>query len=144
MNLKSYRWCLSALAAVFLAGAVPACASPRVRFYSHHLLRGSIVQVSGKIAYVSVGRRDRARTGQRFTVYRLSRCMTFQDRCIHSKHYVGLVMIRQILDDNFAVADILSGRILRYDIAEVKVPEILATGYASRPGKSIEFSGGAL
>ena len=134
----------SVLAAVFVLTLAPACTSPPMRLPSHHFLRGSIVHVSGKTAYVSVGNRDRAETGHRLKVYRLSRCPALHDEYIHTKHYVGIVSIRRILDDDFAVADILSGRVRRYDIAEMKVPEVSRTGFASEPGKIYDSSGGAL
>jgi hypothetical protein len=134
----------SVLAAVFVLTLAPACASPLMRLPSHHLLRGSIVHVSGKIAYVSVGNRDRAKTGHRLKVYRLGRSPTFHDGYIHTKHYVGIVSIRRILDDDFAAADILSGSVRRYDIAEMKIPKVSLTGFASDSGKIYDSSGGAL
>lgn len=120
------------LAAAACAMLVPAAASaqsdqphsPSSPGIGHtFFMRGTVVRAAGDQLVVCIGREDGAQPGQELTVYRVSEHPHGpKGPPMFQRKEVGTVRIHGVIDEHFANATVVSGRIKRNDIVELRRP----------------------
>jgi len=95
---------------MFIAG----CATSG-KAYHKYIMRGQVLELSGKEAYLCIGSRDGAQVGQELAVYQnipvRSVNPPVQGTQIYFKRErIGTVRITAIVDEHYARAEIVSGR----------------------------------
>ncbi len=97
--------------------SVLACASPgHPGPYHSVLMRGQVVDSSGKDVYVCIGAQDGARPGQRLRVYRITK----QRHTSFSRETVGTIRIDSIVDEHFAKGTIVAGTATTNNMVELE------------------------
>lgn len=79
-----------------------------------YLMRGQVVEVTEDQVVVCVGSRDGARVGQELAVYKISTANVGgspKNPARWEKVKVGSVRIDKVVDDHFAVAQVVSGQV---------------------------------
>lgn len=117
------------LAAAACALLVPAAASaqsdqPHSPGIGHtFFMRGTVVRAVGDQLVVCIGREDGAEPGQELTAYRVSETQhVAKGTPTFRRVEVGTVRIHGVIDEHFANATVVSGRIMRNDIVELRRP----------------------
>ena len=108
----------SGLLLIWLA-AMAGCAMGSVG--REHLMRGQIVDVTDAGAYLSVGSHDGAKVGDEFKVYKINRAYInpITSRPSLRKEETGTVKITEIVDEHFAVAKVLTGKVEMNSMVEL-------------------------
>jgi hypothetical protein len=87
-----------------------------------YIMKGQILDVSDRVAYLCIGSADGAKAGQEFPVYRYVRLPYAgpkQTTPSFKREAVGSVKLTQVVDVHYATASILSGDIKVNDVAEL-------------------------
>ena len=105
------------VAILFIAAA--GCATMETVGHKY-FMKGQILDVSDGQAYLCIGSAEGAKAGQEFLVYRHVRVpSTAKAPPSFKREKVGSVKITQVVDEHFAMANILSGDIKVNDVAEL-------------------------
>lgn len=83
-------------------------------------MRGQIVDMTGGVPTVCVGRSDGAKVGQTLDVVRVTTIPGTRGGSSFRREDVGKVRIDAIVDDHFARASVISGRPAKHDIVELR------------------------
>jgi len=105
------------VAAVLLFGA--GCATTQ-RAYHGYLMKGHIVSADGNEVYLCVGTKDGATAGQELKVYRVEPVATGAKGSGFRKVDAGIVKIESIVDEHFAKATVVSGKVAQGYIVELE------------------------
>jgi hypothetical protein len=104
---------------VLVTSFITACANSQ--FYHETIMRGQIVGFDKNEIVVCIGTNDGADIGQELQVYRSN----WEDMSVetlegdgYKYEYVGKVKIVSIVNDHFARAKILDGKLNKYDMVE--------------------------
>ncbi len=89
--------------------------------YHGYLMKGSIVEASNSEAYLCIGSKDGAAVGQELDVYKVIRVT--RARPTFRREYTGKVKITEIIDEHFAKATVISGKVEKNDIVELVRPK---------------------
>lgn len=105
------------VAILFVAAA--GCATLETAGHKY-IMKGQILDVSDGQVYLCVGSAEGAKAGQEFLVYRHVRA-PYAGKATPSfkREMVGSVKITQVVDEHFAMANILRGDIKVNDVAEL-------------------------
>jgi hypothetical protein len=118
MNIRSS---LVAVTAV-LATGLSACSSMESARHEY-LMRGQVVEVSGKEAVVCVGKSDGAQAGQTLNAYKLV-STTIGGPAKNPPKWervsVGSVRIVSVIDEHFAKAEVAAGDVQVNNLVELK------------------------
>jgi hypothetical protein len=101
--------------------SLPACSSMQSARHEY-LMRGQVVELSGKDAVVCVGSKDGAKTGQELNVYKVSVNTTSgpgKNPPRWQKVDVGAVRIAEVIDEHFAKAVVTRGEVAVNDVVEL-------------------------
>jgi len=81
--------------------------------YHSAVARGQVVQISTSDVVVCIGKRDGAEPEQLLNVYRieLAKGVVEEGESIWQRVHVGKVKIERIIDDHFAKARVIEGKI---------------------------------
>ncbi|OHD66191.1 MAG: hypothetical protein A2176_08100 [Spirochaetes bacterium RBG_13_51_14] len=97
--------------------------------YHKYVMRGTILEATGKDVYLCIGSKDGAQVGQKFEVYKISRqpgSYTGKGGWIpygtYTRYKTGNVKITEIVNEHFAKAIILSGTAHKDYIVELAYP----------------------
>jgi hypothetical protein len=87
-----------------------------------YLMKGQVLEVADQEAYLCIGSAEGAKPGQEFKVYRFEKTQDLVGRQPRSykRELVGEVRIKQVVDEHFATATVLSGNVAANDVAELK------------------------
>ena len=108
-------------ASVFLAAPVALPAPADAQGIGHtYLMRGSVVDVSPGVVTVCIGRADGAQAGQTLSVMRVTSVGGPGKLLSFHRQAVGSLKISRIVDDHFAQATVVSGKIAKNDIVELR------------------------
>lgn len=83
-------------------------------------MRGSVVDMTGETATICVGKADGAAAGQTLTVVRVTTVPGGKGVQIFRRTNVGSIRINAIVDDHFARARIISGKVAKHDLVELR------------------------
>lgn len=87
-----------------------------------YVMRGQVVEVTGKEVVVCVGSRDGVRVGQELQAYRLVATTTgtpTRNPLRWERQKVGVVRIVQVVDEHFARAQVISGDVAVNNLVEL-------------------------
>ena len=84
------------------------------------IMRGSVVDVAPGVVTICIGRADGAQVGQTLSVVRISSIGTAGRPLSFRRQDTGSLTISRIVDDHFAQATVVSGRIAKNDIVEFR------------------------
>lgn len=87
-----------------------------------YVMRGQVVEVTGRDAVVCLGLRDGARVGQELQAYRLVTTTTgtpARNPPRWERHKVGVVRIVEVVDEHFARAQVISGDVAVNNLVEL-------------------------
>jgi hypothetical protein len=101
---------------------VSACSSMQSARHEY-LMRGQVVEVTGREAVVCVGTRDGAREGQELGAFKLVSMTTgapARNPARWEKVRAGSIRLTDIIDEHFARAEIVSGEVQVNDIVELE------------------------
>ncbi|MEI6412675.1 MAG: hypothetical protein WCP34_00245 [Pseudomonadota bacterium] len=83
-------------------------------------MRGQILDVTDGETYLCIGSHDGAQVGQELTVQRFTRISGVKGSWNFRKDATGIVKITEIVDEHFAKAKILTGKVGVNDIVELE------------------------
>lgn len=110
---------LSMLAFMFMVS----CSSVE-KGYHGYIMRGTILESSGKDVYLCIGSRDGAKAGDEFTVYKNKLISTKEtsDKTQQrwAREETGKVKIMEIVNEHYAKGTILSGKAEVNSVVELK------------------------
>ena len=86
-------------------------------FYHSFTMKGSIIEASDSEVYLCIGSKDGASVGQGLDVYKIIRIT--RARPTFRREYTGKVKITEIIDEHFAKATVISGKVEKDDIVEL-------------------------
>lgn len=111
-----------ALAALLLLSSPVAFPAPvEAQGIGHtYFMRGSVVDVTRGVVTICIGRADGARAGQILSVVRVTSVGAATRPMSFRRKNVGSLEITEIIDDHFAHATIISGRIAKNDLVELR------------------------
>ena len=104
------------LVLVLVTTFITACANSS--FYHEKIMRGQIVGFDTEEIVVCIGTNDGADIGQELQVYRSNWDNTSLEGDDYHYDYVGRVKILSIVNDHFARAKVLEGKLIKYDMVE--------------------------
>ena len=84
------------------------------------IMRGTVVDMTRGVVTVCIGRADGAQVGQTLSVVRVSSIGAAGRPLSFRRQDVGSLTISRIVDDHFARAAIVSGRIAKNDLVELR------------------------
>ena len=91
--------------------------------YHGFLMKGSIIETSDSDVYLCIGKKDGASVGQELNVYKI---VTFRfppkpspTLTRFKRESMGKVRITEIIDEHFAKATVISGKVEKNDIVEL-------------------------
>jgi len=87
-------------------------------FYHDKIMRGQIVGFDTDEIVVCIGTNDGAEIGQELQVYRSNWVDTTEEGDDYQYDYVGKVKIVSIVNDHFARAKIVDGKLIEHDMVE--------------------------
>lgn len=108
---------LALVLTVALPMALPAAASATGIGHTF-FMRGTIVDLSNGVPTICVGRADGAEVGQTLDVVRIAN--TGEKSPLYRRIAIGKVRIDAIIDDHFASATVVSGKVAKHDIVELR------------------------
>ena len=118
MNRRTF-----AIAVALLAIATTPWVAASAQGLKHSLLmRGQIVDITGDIATLCIGKADGAQPGQILDVYRAVPVSIPQkgNAPAFRRQEIGHVRIDSIVDDHFARASVIGGKVANHDIVELR------------------------
>jgi hypothetical protein len=110
---KSLKSAVSLILATFVIFLMSSCATVYHRF----LMKGSIIETSDSEVYLCIGSKDGASVGQELDVYKVVRVT--RARPTFRREHTGKVKITEIIDEHFAKATVISGKVEKNDIVEL-------------------------
>ena len=87
-----------------------------------YIMKGQILEVTDREAYLCIGSAEGAKAGQEFTVYRFVRLQGIgakQTPPSYKRELVGAVKITEVVDEHYAKATVLRGDVNVNDVAEL-------------------------
>jgi hypothetical protein len=119
MNIRRFKngWLILLISFGLILSA---CAAAPKDVFSGILLKGSIIETSGSIVYLSIGKADGASIGQELNVYRTVPILGRRGTLTFRKEKTGMVRITDISDEQFSQAVILSGKAEKYSLVELE------------------------
>lgn len=111
-----------AIAALLLLAAPVTLPAPAdAQGISHtYFMRGSVVDVTRGVVTICIGRADGAQVGQTLSVVRVTSVGAAGRPLSFRRQDVGKLNISRIIDDHFAQATIINGRIAKNDLVELR------------------------
>ena len=127
MRRKAWTWVfLVALGWAFGAGAASAAGKEASKpgVYHRYIMKGSLMEVDDEGIYLCVGTRDGAKAGQQIDVFRYTRDRSRNPKSgVRFKRVkVGRIEILEVVDEHFARAKALEGKLREGDVAELEEP----------------------
>ena len=122
------RWSGALLGLTFaLAAATPALAAAepsKPGIYHRYVMKGSLMEVDDEGIYLCVGTKDGAVAGQQIDVFRYSRHRGANPKSgvRFRREKVGRIEILEVVDEHFARAKPLEGKLKEGDMAELEEP----------------------
>ena len=107
------------IASFFTLLFITSCATT----YHGYVMRGSILESTGKDVYLCIGSKDGAKTGDEFTVYKNVKTVVDTKQAskdVWKKEQTGTVKILEIVNDHYAKGVITSGKADINSIVEMK------------------------
>jgi len=101
--------------------SVSSCTTVQTAYHGF-IMRGSVVEVFDSEVYLCIGSADGATVGQELNVHRISQTSANPKTPVFVRHDVGKVKITAIVDEHFARAAVLSGKVEKNDIVELVHP----------------------
>ena len=107
--------------ALWLSAPVAFVAPAYAQGFGHtFIMRGSVVEVTGRVVTACIGRADGAQVGQTLSVVRISSIGAAGRPLSFRRQDIGSLTISTIVDDHFAQAAAVSGRITKNDLVEFR------------------------
>lgn len=107
--------------AVWLSAPVTLVAPAYAQGIGHtFIMRGTVVDMTRGVVTVCIGRADGAQVGQTLSVVRISSIGAAGKTLSFRRQDIGSLTISRIVDDHFAQATVVSGRIAKNDIVEFR------------------------
>ena len=88
-----------------------------------YIMRGQVLDVASGEAYLCIGSRDGAMTGQELAVYRFVPMPTITSKVpfpAYKRESVGRIKILEVVDEHYARAKVLAGNVKTNDVAELE------------------------
>jgi hypothetical protein len=106
------------IAVFFIVAA--GCASMETAGHKY-IMKGQILEVNNREAYVCIGSANGAKAGQEIPVYRYVKTgiLGEKHRPSYKRELVGVVKITEVVDEHFANAAVLRGDVQANDLAEL-------------------------
>lgn len=107
-------------------GAVAGASEPESKpgVYHRYIMKGSLMEVGDEGIYLCVGSRDGASAGQQLDVFRYTRVRSANPKsgARFKRERVGRIEILEVVDEHFARAKALDGKLEEGDMAELETP----------------------
>lgn len=86
-----------------------------------YIMKGQILEVTDGEAYLCIGSAEGAKAGQEFKVYSYTRTQLLGAKQVpaYKRELVGAVKIAEVVDEHYAKAKVVSGRVKPNDMAEL-------------------------
>jgi hypothetical protein len=88
------------------------------------MMKGQVLDVADKSAYLCIGSKDGAEVGQEYAVYKFSRAMNPNPKYAAQPYFkrdkVGRIKITEIVDEHMAKASIVRGEVKTNDFVELE------------------------
>ncbi len=117
-----YRRSFFILAAMLTLAPVPWMAASAQGLKHTLFMRGQVVDITGETATLCIGKADGAKSGQVLDVYRAVPVSIPQkgNAPAFRRQEIGHVRIDSIVDDHFARASVIGGKVATHDIVELR------------------------
>ena len=99
---------------------ITACSTIEKQIYHGYLMKGSVIDAYDSEIYICIGKKDGATVGQELDAYHLVKVT--RARPGYKRVFAGKIQITEIIDEHFAKAKVLSGKVEKHDIVELSAP----------------------
>jgi CRISPR/Cas system-associated protein endoribonuclease Cas2 len=97
-----------------------ACATIDKQIYHGYLMKGSVIDTYDSEIFICIGKKDGATVGQELDAYHIVKVT--RARAGYKRVFAGKIQITEIIDEHFAKAKVLSGKVDKDDIVELSAP----------------------
>jgi hypothetical protein len=97
-----------------------ACATIDKQIYHGYLMKGSVIDTYDSEIFICIGKKDGATVGQELDAYHIVKVT--RARAGYKRVFAGKIQITEIIDEHFAKAKVLSGKVEKDDIVELSAP----------------------
>jgi hypothetical protein len=97
-----------------------ACATIDKQIYHGYLMKGSVIDAYDSEIIICIGKKDGATVGQELDAYHIVKVT--RARAGYKRVFAGKIQITEIIDEHFAKAKVLSGKVDKDDIVELSAP----------------------
>jgi CRISPR/Cas system-associated protein endoribonuclease Cas2 len=97
-----------------------ACATIDKQIYHGYLMKGSVIDTYDSEIIICIGKKDGATVGQELDAYHIVKVT--RARAGYKRVFAGKIQITEIIDEHFAKAKVLSGKVDKDDIVELSAP----------------------
>lgn len=127
MRRAVWAWTVLAVVGWALgASAVASASEPESKagIYHRYIMKGSLMEVGDEGIYLCVGTKDGAQAGQQLDVFRYTRDRGHNPKSgvRFKREKVGRIEILEVVDEHFARAKALDGKLEEGDMAELEGP----------------------
>jgi hypothetical protein len=105
---------------VILLITITACATIEKQIYHGYLMKGSVIDAYDSEIFICIGKKDGATVGQELDAYHIVKVT--RARAGYKRVFAGKIQITEIIDEHFAQAKVLSGKVEKDDIVEIIAP----------------------
>jgi len=105
---------------IIILVTISACATIEKQIYHGYLMKGSVIDTYDSEIYICIGKKDGATVGQELDAYHLVKVT--RARAGYKRVFAGKIQITEIIDEHFAIAKVLSGKVEKNDIVELSAP----------------------
>ena len=100
--------------------AITSCTTIDKQIYHGYMMKGSVIDVYDSEIFLCVGKKDGATVGQDLEAYHIVRIRRAMPT--YKREFARKVQITEIIDEHFAKAKVLSGKVEKHDIVELSTP----------------------
>jgi len=87
--------------------------------YHEYLMRAQVVKAQGREVVICAGSSDGAQPGQILNAYSTSENLTSDGLLVPERLYGGQVQVKTIINEHYATAVVISGKVNKYDLVEL-------------------------
>lgn len=99
---------------------ITACTTIDKQIYHGYLMKGSVIDAYDSEFFICIGKKDGAMVGQELDAYHIVKVT--RARAGYKRVFAGKIQITEIIDEHFAQAKVLSGKVEKDDIVELSTP----------------------
>jgi hypothetical protein len=105
---------------IIILVTITACATIDKQIYHGYMMKGSVIDAYDSEIFLCIGKKDGATVGQELEAYHIVKIRSAMPT--YKREFAGKVQITEIIDEHFAKAKVLSGKVVKDDIVELSAP----------------------